>query len=111
MPRLMDTDIEHVIGQHSSALQMNDNGECLTLFCGMNRQCIENTYFAHKHIHKATWRSPDSSTNNQIDYICICKRWSSILLDIGTYWVVNVNSDHYLVMASLQSSLKKIHQH
>lgn len=34
-----------------------------------------------------------------------------MLLDVGTYWVVNVNSDHYLVMASLQPRLKKIDQH
>lgn len=66
--------IEHVLGLHSSAIQMNDNGEHLTLFCGMNSLCIGNTYFEHNRILKAGWHSPDSSTSIKINYICIFRQ-------------------------------------
>ena len=34
-------------------------------------------FFAHKHIHKTTWTSPDGTAKNEIDYICISTRWGS----------------------------------
>lgn len=55
-----------------SAAQINDYGEWLLLFCSINGFCIENTYFAHKNIHKM-WRLPNDFTKNETDYICVSK--------------------------------------
>ncbi|KAE9546525.1 hypothetical protein FO519_010263, partial [Halicephalobus sp. NKZ332] len=67
-----------------------------------------NTYFAHKNIHKKTWRSPDGITNNEIDYICISNRWRSALQDVRVYRGADIGSDHHLIAAKLQLRLKKI---
>ena len=99
--------IEHVIGSHATARRTNDNGERLVLFCSINNFCIGNTYFAHKNIHKKTWRSSDENTNNEIDYICISKRWRSAIQDVRVYRGANVRSDHYLMKASLRLRLKR----
>ena len=99
--------IEHVIGPHTTARRTNDNGERLVLFCSINNFCIGNNYFAHKNIHKKTWRSPDGNTNNEIDYICISKRWRSAIQDVRVYRGADVGSDHYLMRASLRLRLKR----
>ena len=77
--------LEHVIGPHGSARGTNDNGERLLMMCNINELCIGNTYFVHKTIHKKTWRSPGETTKNEIDYICISKRWRSAMKDVRTY--------------------------
>ena len=63
--------LEHVIGAHGSVQQTSDNGERLLIFCNSNGICMDNAYFKHKLIHKKTWRSPDGTVENEIDYICI----------------------------------------
>ena len=99
--------IEHVIGPHATSCKTNDNGERLILFCSMNNLCIGNTYFAHKSIHKKTWRSPDGHTKNEIDYICINKRWRSTIQDVRAYRGADVGTDHHLVRASLRLRFKR----
>ncbi|KAK1804513.1 hypothetical protein P4O66_020515, partial [Electrophorus voltai] len=89
--------LENVIGPHSSGRQTNDNGEQLLSFSNMNNFCIGNTYFRHKNIHKKTWRLPDGATYNEIDFICISRRWRSALLDVRAYRGADVGSDHYLL--------------
>ncbi|KAK1796709.1 hypothetical protein P4O66_009731 [Electrophorus voltai] len=74
--------LENVIGPHSSGRQTNDNGERLLSFSNMNNFCIGNTYFRHKNIYKKTWQSLDGATYNEIDLICISRRWRSALLDL-----------------------------
>ena len=99
--------IEHVIGPHATSCKTNDNGERLILFRSMNNLCIGNTYFAHKSIHKKTWRSPDGRIKNEIDYICINKRWRSTIQDVRTYRGADVGTDHHLVRASLRLRFKR----
>lgn len=71
--------LNHVIGPHGAGLETNDNGEQLLLLCNLNNLCISNTYFAQKAIHKKTWCSPNSNTWNEIDYICISRRWRAAI--------------------------------
>ena len=59
------------IGSHGTSNETNDNGERLIFVCRNNAMNIGNTFFKHKTIHKKTWRSPDNTTQNEIDYICI----------------------------------------
>ena len=100
--------LEHVIGPHGSAQQTNDNGERLLMFCNSNGICIGNTYFKHKLIHKRTWRSPDGTVKNEIDYICINQRLISTLRDVRVYRGADIGSDHQLVIVPLKLKLKKI---
>ena len=99
--------LEHVIGPHGAAQWTNDNGERLLLFCNVIGLCVSNTYFPHKNIHKQTWRSPNGLIYNEINYICVSKRWSSTVQDVRTYRGADVGSDHYLVKATLKLNLKR----
>ncbi|XP_013771510.1 craniofacial development protein 2-like [Pundamilia nyererei] len=101
---------EQMIGPHGSAANTNDNGLRLTSFCAANNLCVGNSYFHHKQIHKKTWKSPGGLTANEIDYICISRRWRSATADVVTRRGADVGSDHYLVMAKLQLRLKRTRQ-
>nr|KAG5700724.1 hypothetical protein BaRGS_029089 [Batillaria attramentaria] len=43
---------------------------------------IGGSIFPHKRIHKATWRSPDHVTENQIDHICISRKFRRSWRDV-----------------------------
>ena len=76
------TGFETTIGPHGSSNRTNDNGERLRSFCATNNLCVGNTFFQHKRMHKTTWRAPSGLYENEIDYVCINKRWRSSLLDM-----------------------------
>ena len=101
-------ELEHVIGPHGRVQQTNDNGARLLIFCNSNGICIGNTYFKHKLIHKKTWRSPDGTVENDIDYICINQRLRSALLDLRLHRGADIGSDYQLVIATLKLKFKKI---
>ena len=100
-----------ITGPHGSAQNTNNNGERMLLLCNINGLCIGNTYFVHKTIHKKTWKSPEGETENEIDYICISKRWQSALKDVRVCRGADVGSDHHLVKGKVQLKLKKLGKH
>ena len=53
-------------------------------------------------------RSPDGSTENEIDYISISQRRGSALLDVRACKSVDVSSDHHLLMAVVKLRLNKL---
>ena len=61
---------------------MNKNIELFTDFCEQNDLVIAGTVFPHRKIldkiHKVTWSSPDSRTENQIDHRGINKKLSKM---------------------------------
>nr|KAG5703814.1 hypothetical protein BaRGS_031448 [Batillaria attramentaria] len=69
-----NTGYEDTMGTHGLG-QMNENGERFANFCALNQLVIGGSIFPHKRIHKATWRSPDHVTENQIDHICISRKF------------------------------------
>nr|KAG5688912.1 hypothetical protein BaRGS_009753 [Batillaria attramentaria] len=69
-----NTGYEDTMGTHGLG-QMNENGERFADFCALNQLVIGGSIFPHKRIHKATWRSPDHVTENQIDHICISRKF------------------------------------
>ena len=99
--------LEQAIGPHGTATQTNDNDDRLLPVCNTNGLCIGNTYFVHKTIYKKTWRSPDSITKNEIDYIPINNRWTSGLSDVGVYGGADIGSDHPLLMSTYRLRLKR----
>jgi hypothetical protein len=54
---------------------MNENGERFADLCSLNQLVIGSSIVPHKRIHKAICRSPDHDTENQIDHICINKKF------------------------------------
>jgi len=43
---------------------------------------VGGTFFQHKNIHKLTWRSPDGTTESQVEHIIINSRWRRSLNDV-----------------------------
>ena len=97
-----------VIGEHSLHSSSNDNGTRLLDFCVAHQLTIGGTLFQHKDIHKGTWRSPNGRTVNQIDHICISKRFGGSLLDVKVCRGADIGSDHYLVRGRLRIKLMSI---
>ena len=98
-----NSNCEAAMGKHGCG-SINDNGERLVDFCLNNNCIIGGTIFPHKNIHKLTWRSPDGRTINQIDHLIINKKWRRSLLDVKVFRGADVNSDHYMLFAKINSN-------
>ena len=105
-----NTGYERNMGRHGLG-RMNENGEMLADLCAFNNLVIGGSIFPHKDVHKATWRSPDHRTENQIDHICISQKFRRSLQDVRVKRGADVNSDHHLVVATIRMKLKKAHTH
>ncbi|VDP58389.1 unnamed protein product, partial [Schistosoma curassoni] len=81
--RIDNTGYEDIMGRHGLE-QRNENGERFANLCAFNKLVIGGTIFPHKCIHKATWISPDHTTENQIDHICINKKFRRTMEDVRT---------------------------
>nr|KAG5687792.1 hypothetical protein BaRGS_017270 [Batillaria attramentaria] len=76
-----NTGYENTMGTHGLG-QKNENGERFADFCALNQLVIGGSIFPHKRIHKATRRSPDHVTENQIDHICISRKFRRSWRDV-----------------------------
>ena len=101
-----NTGYENIMGKHGLGV-MNENGERFADLCAMNEMVIGGSIFPHKNIHKATWRSPDHVTENQIDHICIGKKFRRSWKDVRVMRGADVSSDHHLVLSLVRLRLKK----
>nr|KAG5698059.1 hypothetical protein BaRGS_016707 [Batillaria attramentaria] len=97
---------EDTMGTHGLG-QMNENGERFADFCALNQLVIGGSIFPHKRIHKATWRSPDHVTENQIDHICISRKFRRSWRDVRVMRGADVSSDHHLLARTLRLRLKR----
>lgn len=64
--------------------------------------------FQHKNIHRATWVSADHITANQIDHICIGRKFRHSLLDVRVRRGADAGSDHHLLTATIKLKLKAL---
>ncbi|VDO70641.1 unnamed protein product [Schistosoma curassoni] len=101
-----DTGYENIMGWHGLG-ERNENGESFANLCAFNKIVIRSTIFPHKRIHKATWISPDHTTENQIDHIYVSKTFGRAMEDVRTRTGGEIASDHYLVVAKMKLKLKK----
>ncbi|XP_073811664.1 uncharacterized protein [Musca autumnalis] len=101
-----NTGLSHIMGKHGMGIK-NDNGERLIEFCQTFDMVIGGSLFPHKEIHKYTWTSPNGSTKNQIDHICIRRKWRGSLNDVRSKSGADIDSDHELVVATVRLKLKK----
>lgn len=76
--------------------------ECI----GFYNLVIGGSVFTHKKVHKATWVSLDHSTENQIDHICVSKKFRRSLQDVRVKKGVDTATDH-LLTGTLWLKLKK----
>ncbi|XP_016333487.1 uncharacterized protein LOC107681684 [Sinocyclocheilus anshuiensis] len=98
---------EDITGPFASSKRLSDNGERLLSFCTYNNLCVGNTFFQNKLFHKMTWRSPNGLTFNEIDHVCISRRWRTALRDVRVFSAADVGSDHYLVRINLKLKLQR----
>jgi len=101
-----NTGYEDIMGTHGLG-QMNENGERFADLCALNQLVIGGSIFLHKRIHKATWRSPDHRTENQIDHSCISRKFRRSWRDVRVRRGADVSSDHHLVVTAVRLRLKK----
>ena len=101
-----NTGYEDIMGVHGLG-QMNENGERFADLCSLNQLVIGGSTFPHKRIHKATWRSPDHITENQIDHMCISRKFRRSWQDVRVKRGADVASDHHLLLTSVKLRLKK----
>ncbi|VDP24582.1 unnamed protein product [Schistosoma margrebowiei] len=78
-----NTGYEDIMGRRRLG-ERSGNGERFANLCAFNKLVIGGTIFPHKRIHKATWISPDHTTENQIDHICINKKFRRTMEDTST---------------------------
>ncbi|CAH8287211.1 unnamed protein product [Schistosoma mattheei] len=101
-----NTGYENIMGRHGLG-ERNENGGRFANLCAFNKVVIGGTIFPHKRIHKATWISPDHTAENQIDNICIHKKFPRTVKDVRTRRGADITSDHHLVAANMKLRLKK----
>ena len=99
-----NTGYEDIMGEHGTG-EMNENGELFANMCSQNKFVIGGSIFPHKMIHKTTWMSPDCTTQNQIDHICINKKFRRSLLDTRAKRGADVGSDHHLLCSKIKMKL------
>ncbi|CAH2228413.1 jg2166 [Pararge aegeria aegeria] len=82
----------------------NKRGEALIDFAHEKNLPILNTFFKKKEKRKWTWRSPDGSTKNEIDFIL-----SNLKNSISNIEIIDLlfSSDHRLVRATVRLQIPK----
>ncbi|VDP03466.1 unnamed protein product, partial [Schistosoma margrebowiei] len=101
-----NTGCEDIMGRQGLG-ERNESGERFANLCAFNKLVIGGTIFSHKRIHKTTWTSPDHTTQNQIDHICINKTFRRTIEDVRTKRGADIASDHHLLVAKMKLKLKK----
>lgn len=93
------------IGPHIYHKKANENGKLLTGYCAMYKLCDAQSYFPHRKGRQWTWTHPTGS-NAQIDHLLIRGKWLNSLKNCRAYHNPNVNSDHRMICANINVSLR-----
>ena len=97
-----NTGYEGTMGTHGLG-QMNENGERFADPCA-----FEPGGDRRKHLPtQATWRSPDHRRENQIDHICISRKFRRSWRDVRVMRGADVSSDHHLVTTTMRLRRKR----
>ena len=87
--------------------EMNDNRKRFSGLCATSNLVKGGSVFQHRRIHKATRISSDLQTENQINHMCIGKRFRRTLQDVGVKRGADLASDLHLLAARLMLKLKR----
>ena len=96
-----------VVGQHSLG-ERNERGDLWVDWCTTHEQVIMNTWFQHEKRQLYTWKCPDDTTRNQIDYITINQRFRNSILQVKGYPGADCDSDRVPVMATMRVKLRQM---
>ncbi|VDP41839.1 unnamed protein product [Schistosoma margrebowiei] len=100
-----NTGYEDIMGRHGLR-ERNENGDRFANLCASNKEVIGGTTFPHK--RKATWLSPDHTTENQVDHLCINKNFRRSMGNVRTRRGADITLDHHLIVATtIKLKLKK----
>ncbi|KAH8339608.1 hypothetical protein KR067_003207 [Drosophila pandora] len=103
-----NTGLESIMGRHGIGTR-SDYGDRLIDLCQTFLLVIGGTVFPHREVHKYTWTSPDGNTRNQIDHLCISKRWRRSLRDVRNRKGASIDSDHELVVGEISIKHQRKH--
>jgi len=87
-------------------LHETSHGNGLISFAVAKDMIISSTTFLQKTIYKATWKSLDRTTCNQIDHILIQKRFRSYIKDIRSFRGTDCDSDYFTVVAKFMLKIQ-----
>ena len=85
-----------VIGPHGYGTR-NGRGDTLINFCTHFGLRAVDTFFPIPLSKKWTWRSPDGSTKNKIDYVLVLDRHMNAVKNVVAYRYINYSTDHRLL--------------
>lgn len=86
--------------------ERNPRGDKLIQFAQGQSLKVSNTFFRKRPKDKWTWRSPDGTVKNEIDYI-LCDN-IQVIKDVEVIKNLNFNTDHRMVRSTIQVKRKHI---
>ena len=86
----------------------NERGKMLIDFCKQRDLVVVNTWIKKNKMKLYTWKSPEDRKRYQIDYILVNQRITNSKRDVKTTPDADIDSDHNLLVAEVQTRLKAI---
>ena len=71
-------------------------------FCIQKHLSIMNTFFEHPKRRVYSWKNPDDTVCNQIDFIMINNRFKNSFKDIKTYPGADIDLDYNPVVSKIE---------
>lgn len=98
-----------IVGQYTFHHESNENGQRLIDLCESNNLRLAHGRFKHRKGRLWTWEHPNHNLNEphaQLDHIIINGKWVNSLRNCRAYNSVEVDSDHRIVCARIDISLR-----
>ena len=86
----------------------NERGKMLIDFCKQHDLIMMNMWFKKRKMKLYTWKSPGDRNRYQIDYILVKQRFRNSIRDVKTLPGADIDSDHNLLVAEVQTRKKAI---
>lgn len=102
-----NTRFDEIMGKKGMG-KMNENGELFANVCASYDFVIGGTIFPHEACHLATWVSPDLKTENQIDHICISRKFRRSLQGVRVKRGADAASVHHLLVEIIKRKLSQV---
>uniref|UniRef100_A0A6M2DQT5 Putative endonuclease-reverse transcriptase n=1 Tax=Xenopsylla cheopis TaxID=163159 RepID=A0A6M2DQT5_XENCH len=98
---------EKIVGTHGLG-KRNVRGNMLVDFCRRHDLMVTNTWFKKRKTKLYTWKSPGDINRYQIDYVLVKHRFRNSVKDVRTFPGADIDSDHNMLAADIQTKLKNI---